>query len=56
MVGPVVVGFLSDHVFSGSLSLGYALAVVGGLFGPVAAWLIFKSLKPYQKLLQLANG
>ena len=50
MIGPVIVGFLSDQVFTGKQSLGYALATVGMVFGPIAALLIFKSLKPYREL------
>lgn len=51
MIGPVVVGFLSDHVFTGKESLGYALSTIGVVFGPLAAWLIYKSLRPYCLLL-----
>lgn len=51
MLGPVIVGFLSDYVFLGSRSLGFSLAAIAALFGPVAGFLIWQSLAAYRQLL-----
>lgn len=51
MIGPVLVGFLSDGVFSGPRSLGFSLASIALLFIPLAAFLLFSSLRSYRFLL-----
>ncbi len=58
IVGPLIIGFLSDFIFaqSGQLSLAYALAATGGVFCSLAAILIFLSLKPYRALLSASDN
>ncbi len=55
MIGPVLVGFLSDSVFTGSRSLGFALASIAVLFIPLAGFLLFSSLQAYRGLLCAIN-
>ena len=52
VVGPMIIGFLSDHAFSSSdnLSLAYALSSTGFIFCTLAAILSGFSLKPYRLL------
>lgn len=54
-LGPAIVGLLSDKVFSGEHSLGYALATIGAVFCPLAIVLVYRSLKPYRQLLDKAG-
>jgi MFS family permease len=54
-IGPAIVGLLSDKLFSGEHSLGYALSTVGAVFCPLAIMLVYSSLKPYQTLLARAE-
>jgi MFS family permease len=51
-LGPMIIGFLSDQVYSDNLSLGYALSTVGAVFCPLAIALTLYSLNPYNKLLE----
>jgi len=54
VVGPMIIGFLSDQVFAaeGKLSLAYALSSTGGLFTVAAAAFLIFALKPYRALLK----
>ena len=54
VVGPMIIGFLSDQTFhaSGAQSLGLALSTVGAIFCGIAAILLLAALKPYQQLLK----
>lgn len=50
-LGPAIVGLLSDRLFSGEYSLGYALATISAVCCPLAILLVYSSLRPYQQLL-----
>lgn len=52
-LGPVLVGFFSDHLFSqhASASLGYALSLLGLITCPLAALLIWFGLPAYRDAL-----
>lgn len=53
VIGPMIVGFLSDSVFTGfkEQALGHALSSVGAVFCTVAGVLLVFALKPYQRML-----
>lgn len=53
-IGPAIIGFFSDYLFSGSASLGYALTLCGVIFCPLAISFLLLALKPYRLLLQQA--
>jgi MFS family permease len=46
-VGPTLIGFLTDFVAGSEADLRYVLVAVKLLFGPLAVYLIWKSLAPY---------
>jgi hypothetical protein len=45
--GATVVAFVTDHVFGNESKVGYSMATVGAVLGPIAALLIWAGLKPY---------
>lgn len=49
-LGPTLIGFLSDFVARSEGDLRYVLVAVKILFGPLAVYLIWKSLAPYGKI------
>ena len=51
-LGPVLVGFFSDYVFSNSLGLGGALALLTALCCPTAAAFVRYGLPTYRKALK----
>lgn len=55
-IGPALIGLLSDRLFSGSHSLGYALACIGALFCPLAIACLWSSLPAYRRLLGQADS
>lgn len=55
-LGPAIVGLLSDRLFSGPHSLGYALSVIGAVFCPLAIVLVAGSLRHYRELLARAES
>lgn len=50
-VGPAIIGFFSDVLFSGVASLGHALTLCGLIFCPLAIICLLVALKPYSELL-----
>jgi MFS family permease len=50
-LGPVLVGLFSDHVFSGPMSLAYALSFLAVLCCPLAALLVWYGLPAYRRVL-----
>jgi len=46
-LGPTVIGLLTDHVAPSEADLGYVLVAVNLMFGPIALFLLWKSLRPY---------
>lgn len=49
-LGPTLVGFLTDFVGQSEADLRYALVAVKLMFGPLAVFLIWRSLAPYGKI------
>ena len=54
-VGPALIGFLSDQLYSGNHSLGYALATIGAVFCPLAIMALLSSFSAYRGLLDQAD-
>ncbi len=46
-IGPMLVGALSDHVFTGGDGVRYGLALVNLVTAPLAFWLIRRACAPY---------
>ncbi len=46
-MGATVVAFVTDHIFGNEALVGYSMAAVGAVLGPIAALLIWAGLKPY---------
>jgi len=46
-LGPTIVGFMSDHIARSEADLRFVLVAVRALFGPLAVYLIWRSLAPY---------
>jgi MFS family permease len=57
-LGPTLIGFLTDFVAGSEADLRYVLVGVKLLFGPLAVYLIWKSVAPYGKIYgqQVAEG
>lgn len=49
-IAPLVVGTLSDRVFTGAMGIRYSLAVVVGVAAPVMTVLLLLACRPYRKL------
>ena len=49
-IGPFLIGFLTDFVAGSEADLRYVLVAVKVMFGPLAVFLIWKSLAPYGRL------
>jgi len=49
-LGPTLIGFLTDYVAGSEADLRYVLVAVKLLFGPLAVYLIWRSLAPYGAL------
>jgi hypothetical protein len=49
-VGPLAVAIFTDHVFADPKSVGVALAIVAGIFGPLAAFLVYGGRHEYAVL------
>jgi MFS family permease len=50
VVGPVVVGVMTDHVFHDPAQIRYSLAIVIGIAAPVMVVLLLKALRPFRAL------
>lgn len=46
-IGPMIVGAMSDYVFTGSDGVRYGLALVNLVTAPLAFWLIWRARSPY---------
>jgi MFS family permease len=46
-LGPMLVGAMSDYLFTGSDGVRFSLAVVNLVTAPVAFWLIWRARRPY---------
>jgi len=55
-MGPAFVGFLTEHVFQDVNSIGTALALAFGIFGPVVTLLFWIGCKPLRTAIAAANG
>lgn len=51
-IGPLLIGFMNDHVFTGPADIRYSLAVVVGCAAPLMCGLLLAALKPYRLLRQ----
>jgi MFS family permease len=49
-LGPLVIGFMTDHVFTAPADIRYSLAIVVGTAAPVMWVLLMLALKPYRAL------
>ena len=49
-VGPVVIGFMTDHVFTGPADIRYSLAIVVGAAAPIMTLLLLAALGPYRRV------
>jgi len=55
VVGPVVVGVMTDHVFHDPAQIRYSLAIVIGIAAPVMVVLLLKALRPFRALRALRS-
>lgn len=46
-LGPLLVGLITDHIFSGDADVWKSLALVGLLLSPAAAFIMSRGIKPY---------
>jgi MFS family permease len=53
-VGPALTAWIGEHVFTGPFALASALAVVSGVFGPIATISILLARKRYVAAVDLA--
>ena len=51
-IGPLVVALLTDYVFWNEAMVGWSLALVSAIFGPLAVYVQWKAMKPYGKLVK----
>lgn len=49
MFGPLLVGLLTDGVFGSDAAVGKAIALAGALLSPLAAFFMFRAIKPYRE-------
>ena len=49
-VGPVVIGFMTDHVFTRPSDIRYSLAIVVGAAAPIMTLLLLAALGPYRRV------
>ncbi len=45
--GPTLIALITDHVFGREDALRYSMSIVGGVILPVAAFILFRGLKPF---------
>jgi MFS family permease len=55
VVGPVVVGAMTDHVFHDPAQIRYSLAIVIGIAAPLMVVLLLKALRPFRALRALRS-
>lgn len=49
-ISPLIIGFMSDHLFTGPTGIRYSLALVVAVAAPVMSALLLAALKPYRAL------
>jgi MFS family permease len=49
-IGPVMIGYLSDHVFTGPTGVRYSMAVMTGVTVPLMVLLLLAALRPFRDL------
>jgi len=55
VVGPVVIGLMSDHLFTGPAGVRYSLAVLVGASAPVMCALLLLAAGPYRRLREMTH-
>ena len=55
-LGPPFIGWLNDSVFADPNAVRYSLALTHALFGPLAAFIFWKGLKPYAQAFDRARA
>ena len=55
VVGPIIVGLMSDHVFTGPAGVRYSLAVVVGASAPLMCALMLLAARPYRRLREMTH-
>jgi MFS family permease len=53
VVGPIVIGLMTDHVFRDPADVRYSLAIVVGIAAPAMVVLILTALRPFRALREL---
>lgn len=53
-IGPVVIGFMTDHLFTAPTDIRYSLAIVVGTAAPIMCVLLLLALRPYRALREAA--
>jgi MFS family permease len=53
VVGPIVIGLMTDHVFRNPADVRYSLSIVVGIAAPVMVALIATALRPFRALREL---
>ncbi len=51
-LGPTLIATLTDHVFGSEADLRYAMATAAVVLGPLAAFTIWRGLKPYGEMVE----
>jgi MFS family permease len=55
VVGPIVIGFMTDHVFHDPADVRYSLAIVVAIAAPTMVLLILMALRPFRALRELRS-
>ncbi len=55
VVGPIIVGLMSDHVFTGPAGVRYSLAVVVGASAPLMFVLMLLAGRSYRRLREMTH-
>ncbi|WP_313807662.1 MFS transporter [Sphingobium sp.] len=50
-VGPMLIGFLTDHVFGDPMKIGHAIITCLLTAGPLSAWMVWSARKDFLRLL-----
>jgi len=55
-IGPPLIGWLNDSVFRDPNAVRYSLALTHAVFGPLAAFIFWRGLKPYARVFAQAQA
>ncbi len=55
-LGPIIIGYLTTYVFGDPNDLRYALALMHGVLGPLAAWVFWTGLRAYGEAYERARA